>query len=130
LDLLQPEYNILAKAGSSFGFKHSEESKRKMGEASLGRRLGSKHSEETKIKMSEVRKGRKYSEETKRKMSEARIDYTVQVLDLKTGTQNTYASINAAARALDIPQPTISSYFTRNATKPCKGRYIFTKIGK
>ena len=25
IDLLKPEYNILTKAGSSFGYKHSEE---------------------------------------------------------------------------------------------------------
>ena len=31
LDLLRPVYNILKTAGSSFGFKHSEEAKPKMG---------------------------------------------------------------------------------------------------
>jgi group I intron endonuclease len=30
LDLLKPEYNILPTAGSSFGFRHSEESKKKL----------------------------------------------------------------------------------------------------
>jgi group I intron endonuclease len=30
LDLLKPEYNILPTAGSSFGFRHSEESKNKI----------------------------------------------------------------------------------------------------
>jgi group I intron endonuclease len=30
LDLLKPEYNILSKAGSTLGFKHSEETKAKM----------------------------------------------------------------------------------------------------
>jgi group I intron endonuclease len=30
LDLLKPEYNILKKAGSALGFKHSEEAKIKM----------------------------------------------------------------------------------------------------
>jgi group I intron endonuclease len=30
LDLLKPEYNILPTAGSSFGFRHSEESKKKI----------------------------------------------------------------------------------------------------
>jgi len=37
LDLLSPEYNILKTAGSSFGFQHSQESKRKMSEAQIGR---------------------------------------------------------------------------------------------
>ena len=30
LDLLKPEYNILLKAGSTLGYKHSEEAKAKM----------------------------------------------------------------------------------------------------
>ena len=30
LDLLQPEYNILKKAGSSLGYRHSEEAKAKL----------------------------------------------------------------------------------------------------
>lgn len=34
---LQPEYNILQKAGSSLGYKHSEETRKKM------RELGRKH---------------------------------------------------------------------------------------
>ena len=63
LDLLKPEYNILVKAGSSLGFKHAEETKQKIGEASQGR----KHSEETKRKMGEAQIGRKHSEDTKEK---------------------------------------------------------------
>ena len=47
--------------------KHSEEHKRKIGEALKGRI----HSEESKRKMSEAKKGRTFSEETRRKMSEA-----------------------------------------------------------
>jgi group I intron endonuclease len=30
LNLLDPEYNILQKAGSSLGYKHSEEARKKM----------------------------------------------------------------------------------------------------
>jgi group I intron endonuclease len=46
LDLLKPKYNILTKAGSMAGFKHSEESKIKISKA----RFGLKFSEETKKK--------------------------------------------------------------------------------
>lgn len=66
------------------GFKHSDESKRKMSTAHKGKKLtkehakniglaqkGRTHSEETKKKLSEIFKGREVSEETRKKMSEA-----------------------------------------------------------
>src|SRR5690554_2763880 len=61
--LLKPEYNILSQAGSSLGFKHSEEV--------LAKFRARRHSEETKQLIGEARVGRKASEESKRKMSEA-----------------------------------------------------------
>lgn len=39
--LWKPEYNILKKAGSSLGFKYSEETKAKMSATALGRNIGS-----------------------------------------------------------------------------------------
>jgi len=67
-----------------YGKTHSEESKRKIGEAKKGitlsdetkRKMSEAHkgktlSEEHKRKLSEVQKGKTHSEETKRKMSEA-----------------------------------------------------------
>ena len=36
LNLLDPEYNILQKAGSSLGYKHSEEARKKMSIARTG----------------------------------------------------------------------------------------------
>jgi len=87
---------------------------------------GHLHTEETKRKIGEAKLGHIHCEETKRKMSEARVDYQIEVMDLETGTKTTYYSISEAARALGIPKSTVSSYFTRNAPKPCKGRYIFT----
>ncbi len=47
-----------------YGKNHSEESKKKIGEAGKGRI----HSDETKAKMSKIKKGKKKSEETKKKM--------------------------------------------------------------
>jgi len=62
IDLLKPEYNILQKAGSSLGFKHSEETLTKMSTAQVGAKntiFGKKHSEETRAKMSSSRAGEK-----------------------------------------------------------------------
>lgn len=50
------------------GYKHSEETKRKIGEANKGRKL----SEEHKIKIGEANKGFKHSEETMKKRLESR----------------------------------------------------------
>ncbi|KUK77195.1 MAG: GIY-YIG catalytic domain-containing endonuclease [candidate division WS6 bacterium 34_10] len=82
--------------GVKKGFKHTEETKRKISEAHKGKKLseehkkklsevrkekycgknhpffGLKHSEETKRKLSEVHKGKHPSEETRKKLSEAR----------------------------------------------------------
>ena len=55
------------QAESLKGFKHSEETRKKLSEA----RKGKHHTEETKKKMSEAQKGKPKSEETKKKLSEA-----------------------------------------------------------
>jgi group I intron endonuclease len=79
LDLLKPEYNILKIAGSSLGFKQSEDTKAKISKSLKGIYVGKNsalfgrvHSEETKALMS-IKKlgdknhnfGRTLSEETK-----------------------------------------------------------------
>jgi group I intron endonuclease len=98
LDTLLPEFNILKKAGSSLGYKHTDEAKtlmsrpkspetkQKMSEAKAGENnpifgkdrsaennpfFGKKHSSETLQKMSEAQSGKSHSSETKQKMSEA-----------------------------------------------------------
>lgn len=43
LDLLKPAYNILKNAGSSLGFKHSEETKAKIKNKLTGRILTQEH---------------------------------------------------------------------------------------
>jgi group I intron endonuclease len=76
IDSLEPEYNILSKAGSSLGYKHTEESLTKISQIHKGRTV----STETKIKMSEAKTGENHplfgklhSAETKAILSEARL---------------------------------------------------------
>lgn len=71
-------HNRLDGGDGASGLKHSEESKRKIGEASKDR----KHTEETKRKLSEMKignswnSGRKASTETRQKLSKASIGNT------------------------------------------------------
>lgn len=92
-DMLKPEYNIAPIAGSSLGFRHSPETRRKISETLKGHsvseetrrklsdaRSGERHpmygkhlGEEVRRKLSAANKGRRASKETRRKMSEARM---------------------------------------------------------
>lgn len=78
LDSLMEEkeyiYNICSIAGSCFGIKHSEETKKKYSESRKGENnsfYGKHHTDESKQKMSEFQKGKIISEETRRKISES-----------------------------------------------------------
>lgn len=93
MDLLKPEYNILAKAGSCLGFKHSAETKQKVREAEHSGRFkkGHQHAEETKTKISEAHMGRKHTEETlvkfigrNRPAGAGRPGQKIEVLDKET----------------------------------------------
>jgi len=65
-------YNLCLSAGSTLGRKHSDETKRKIGEKSKGRWTGKHHTEETKKKMSKAQKGRIITPEARKKMSIAK----------------------------------------------------------
>lgn len=74
LDSLNPGYNILKKAGSSLGYKHTEETIAKIGLALKGEKhpmFGNFHSEETLAQMSNIKLGKQVSEATRAKLSEA-----------------------------------------------------------
>ena len=73
INTLNPYFNICKIAGSRLGCKCSEETLKKMSEASKGNKiwLGKKHSEESKRKIGLSSKGRKVSQETRQKISKA-----------------------------------------------------------
>ena len=100
LSCLPHEYNILPKAGSW---------------------LGHKHSDETKKIISESKKGKP------RPSGAGSPSQTIEVTDITNDTTTSYDSKSAAARALNINKSVIDNYFSRNQQKPYKGQYIFIK---
>ena len=65
---IETGYNQRPKAGSPRGYKHTEEAKKKIGEA----HIGFKFSEDSKRKISLAQKGRIFSKEQRKNMSIAR----------------------------------------------------------
>ena len=102
LSCLPHEYNILEKAGSP---------------------LGRKHSDKTKTKISDTKKGKPKVE------GSGTPSQQIEVTDIKNNTTTYYDSINKATIALNLPNHNIiSHYIQRNQKKPYKGRYTFKKI--
>jgi len=80
LDTLSPEYNLLLKAGSPLGYRHTEESRRNMSEGQMGRESfwkGKHLSIEHRRKLSEANKGRHPSAEHRRNLSKALMGHEV-----------------------------------------------------
>ena len=119
VDLLNPEYNILKTAGSSRGYKHTEETLAKFklrvftGEAranlsasATGRVL----SDEAKAKISAARSGIKLSAETRAKLSAATTaihGVAVEVINVKTDVTKQFSTMTEAGLALGVSRTTI-----------------------
>lgn len=116
LDLLDPEYNILKKAGSNLGFKHSPDTILKM--------KAYKHTYEAKAIIKAKMKGRKpsYKNIIKVKLSLSHITIVVNVINNST---KEYYSIREAARNLRVSNHTISAYIKTG--KLLKDTYLITK---
>lgn len=117
MDLLNPEYNILRKAGSSLGYKHSVESRANISAFHMGR----KRSIEDKANISASLMG---NSNGKNQPSSLKIEVT----DIELNSKTIFPSIKAAARSLNIRQSSISNYLASNPTNPFKKRYLFKKI--
>jgi len=105
---LKPEYNILQKAYSSLGFKHSEESRAKISSSKVGE--------------NNPRFGKPKPE------GAGSSNQKIEVTDLTLNQKTTYDSMSLAALALDIKKSRISMYLKRDQKSPYLGRYIFKKV--
>lgn len=125
IDLFKPEYNLLTKAGSWFGFKHTEESLAKIAASHLGKT----HSLETRTKIGEAVGGKNHPMYGKpRAIGAGKPSQTISVIDIVKNTETTYISFSEAAVALGIRRIAISTYISRNQQKPFKERYIFKRL--
>jgi group I intron endonuclease len=118
---LKPEYNILSQAGSSFGYRHREDSLEKMRKP-----LNPEHL----AKIREILAKRNASAEHLAMIREhiskinAERKICVVVTNLKTGESVKYESIRAAARELNMNHVRISRYIKSKAV--FQGLYSIT----
>nr|YP_010608748.1 hypothetical protein PNX16_mgp023 [Drechslerella dactyloides]WAN89828.1 hypothetical protein [Drechslerella dactyloides] len=134
INILKPEYNILKIAGSSLGFKHSEETIAKISTAKKGVKhpmFGKTHLAKTITKMSEAKKGAKHPMFGKaRPIGAGKLTQSIIVIDLEKNIETKYNSLSEAAIALGIRHTAISLYLKNNQKKPYKSRYNLKKYKK
>lgn len=132
LDLLKPEYNILKKAGSLLGFKHSEKTLLKFKARILTLEQRVKQLEALKIVHSDKDYQAKrleaimnYNNSDKKQEDLKRFSHSVVVLDTLTNVKTTYTSKAKAAKAIKCSAPTISI-----ALREFKEKGTYRLIGK
>ena len=115
LDNFKPEYNLLTTAGSSLGFKHSEETLLKF----KLRKLSDEHLEHT----------RKLGRANLIKFNKSR-RLKVAIHDFNTDTTTTYDSISEASQGIKVDAKDFwtkeKSEKKRDEIIPYKGRYVIT----
>lgn len=111
IDLLKPEYNILKVAGSPLGYKHTEESRSKMG--------GKKSPEHLEKILSNLRKINLegFSPEVRARITQGIVDFNIKTKGKKVVFTNietpevlTFVSIRDAALKMDISRRQINKY--------------------
>jgi hypothetical protein len=64
----------------------------------------------------------------KNKGENSPLSQKILVIDVLTDDSTIYPSMRVAAQNLNIKQSSISSFISRNQSKPYKGKYIFQAI--
>jgi hypothetical protein len=116
INVLQPEYNILSSAGSSLGFKHSEETRKKKCQLIVQEKIIRcmvKFIQKKRVRGCLLLILKKYKK--------------IEVYDEKNKETTIYNSMSDAAKALNIKHTIISLFISRNQQKPYKGRYRLKK---
>lgn len=141
INLIDPEYNTNPNAGSTKGYKHTDQALEKIRKLSLGRT----HTEEVKNLMSENRKGinnpfygKNHSAETIEKLKQIASTrenspvegLEVEITDLETKTTFVYDSIRKAAISINSDIKTIlrreKSQKEKGINTPYRKRYLIS----
>jgi hypothetical protein len=121
LNLLEPKYNILKIAGSSFGYKHTEGTKSKISTALKG--------EKNPMFGRKGEKNPMFGKSNPRPVGSGSPPIPINVFDNETKLTTTYESISEAARILGIKKSIISRFIRNNQKTPYKSRFVFsTKV--
>jgi hypothetical protein len=106
LDFLKPEYNILKKAGSSLGRKHSDEAKEKMKLKAL-----------TPERLEQFKRLLASQKGQARPEGAGRPSIFIEVIDTLTDQITVYPSTGEAARAIGVGMSSIGMAFKRQEEK-------------
>jgi group I intron endonuclease len=120
LDTLKPKYNILKKAGSSLGYKHSLETLLKFKERKL--------SPEALINLKLAKKGTAPTSPLRRINHLLATGHITTVVNKKDNSIKVYNSIRAVSRDIGINHVTILNYI--NTNKWLKDTYLITRKNK
>lgn len=111
MNIFNPEYNILKKAGSRLGHKLSEETKNKLSTALRGRKLSVNLNSSSKFNLNSIKK---ITDLTKLKLSSRSQGITVKIYDKFSNILiNEFPSLNSAAKFMNVHPTTISRIFNR-----------------
>ncbi|CCO27453.1 GIY COII i1 grp IB protein (mitochondrion) [Rhizoctonia solani AG-1 IB] len=116
IDTLNPDYNTLKIAGCTLGYSPTDETKKKLSLAALGR----KHTSDTIAKISESQKNNKNNP-----------GLALSVVDLTTNVTTEFENLTQAAKTLGFSRTTLSMGLKKYNTAPfvVKGRYqILVKL--
>ena len=130
LDLLKPEYNVLPRAGSSLGYKHTEETLVKFKDRKFTPEHKAKLAKHL-LSLSDSDDHKERSRQRMLKINELK-GFHVEVLDLETEKTSIYASFREAAKAIGCTHSSISYavkiFKEKGINRPLKDRYLIKTL--
>jgi group I intron endonuclease len=124
IETLRPEYNILQKAYTSLGFKHSEKTLQKL------REIHSNIDPDHQQKMTEAARianiGKPRSEQTKQKISEGNIGKDMSMLRGIPRTDDVRLKVSEGIRNSEVFQQSVKARVGKSTKKSSHGNYGIT----